>query len=83
MPSGWPRRCHTAACSHAVLITQRPIGMISPFSSAIGMKLSGGTIRAAGPAPAEERLDSGHRLALQIEDRLVEQEELILGEGTA
>ena len=56
--------------------TQRPIGRIAPFSSAISMKSPGGTSPALGVVPADERLDPGHRAGRERHDRLVDDAEL-------
>ena len=52
-----------AAWRQASRRTQRPIGRIAPFSSAISMKSPGGTMPALRVVPADERLDAGHRAA--------------------
>ena len=48
MLSSWPFARHAAAWAQARSSTQRPIGTISPFSSAIGMNTSGRTTPAVG-----------------------------------
>jgi hypothetical protein len=66
------------ACRQASSSTQRPIGTISPLSSAIGMNSIGWDPPRAGWRQRNQRLDADHDLlALEVEDRLVEQEELV------
>jgi hypothetical protein len=43
-----PRRCHAMFCAHASFSTQRPIGTISPVSSASGMNCIGDTMPKSG-----------------------------------
>ena len=45
--------------------TQRPIGTISPVSSASGMNWSGAIEPALGMAPAQQRLDAGDAAVLR------------------
>src|SRR5437763_8267686 len=46
--AGRPSRCHAMFCRQAALSTQRPIGTISPVSSAIAMKRVGPTSPSSG-----------------------------------
>jgi len=55
---------------------------ISPHVSAIGMKSPGRTTRVR-VAPADERLNAPQRSGSQCEQRLVEEEELVVGDGPA
>jgi hypothetical protein len=43
-----PRRCQAAFCAQACFKTQRPIGTISPVSSASGMNCIGGSTPRSG-----------------------------------
>ena len=54
--------CHAGAWRQAVSSTQRPIGTISPVSSASGMNASGGTRPRVGVLPAHERLEPDDRV---------------------
>src|SRR5690606_16119891 len=45
---GCPASCQSLSCRHAVSSTHLPMCTISPLSSEIGMKLSGGTKPSVG-----------------------------------
>jgi hypothetical protein len=54
-----------------------PSGTMSPLSSAIGTKSFGGRCRGSG-VPTEERLGADDGAGLQVDDRLVVEDELLL-----
>jgi hypothetical protein len=63
--------CHSANCRQASASTQPPIVVIAPVSSAIGMNTAGETPAQRMMIPAEQRLEAGHPLVQQVDDRLV------------
>ena len=75
-PSVATARCIATACRQASRSTQRPIGTISPVSSANGMKSSGSTQAALGVVPAQQRLDARDAAVGEADDRLVVELEL-------
>ena len=68
-------RCHALAWRQASWITQRPIDMISPVSSARAMKSPGIWVGRPVGLPANERLEpddvTGVRSGAELDDRLV------------
>ena len=72
---------HWRLCRQASSITQLPIAPIRPKRSAIGMKVLGSEHAARRVLPAQQRLDRGHLAALGVDLRLVEELELLGGDG--
>src|SRR3954452_5338291 len=85
-----PTACQALACANADEITQFEIGWIMPRRSAGGMKLPGAAQTlgerdevarrdqtALRVVPADERLDADHAAGLQVEHRLVVEDELV------
>ncbi len=75
--------CTATACRQASRSTQRPIGTISPVSSANGMKSPGGDEPALGVVPAQQRLHARDAAVGEADDRLVVQLELAAVERRA
>ena len=71
------RAAPSGALTHACSSTQRPIGTISPLSSASGMNVVGEDDAPLGMAPAQQRLDPDRALGAQVERRLVDEEQLL------
>ena len=71
---------HFIAWRQASWITQAPIGTISPVSSASGMNSSGATRPRVGMVPADQRLERADPVGLEIEQRLVIELELAVGD---
>ena len=72
---------HAMAWRQASWRTQRPTGMIKPDASRAGMNSSGCEQATGGVVPAQEGFyaDDGH--VGELEDRLVQQEELVGADG--
>ena len=66
-----------AAARHASSITQSPIAMIRPVSSASGMNIVGRDHAAGRVVPADQRLEADQALVGGVDQRLVEQVELL------
>ena len=64
-------------------MTQAPIGMISPVSSATSRKSAGHEQPAGGVVEAQEGFDAGHLSVGEVDDRLVVQAESARFEGVA
>ena len=61
--------------------TQRPIGTMSPVSSAIGTNCVGRHHAALGVVPAQQRLHARDAPVVEPHDRLVVELELAAGDG--
>ena len=78
-----PRRCQAMFCAQASFSTQRPIGTISPVSSASGMNCIGGSTPSSGWVQRNSASTPVICPRRQIHLRLVMQRELIALEGVA
>ncbi len=72
-----PSSCHARACRQAVSRAQRPIGRMSPDSSATGMKRAGRHHAVPRAMPADERLDADDGAGLEVDLRLIVEDELV------
>ncbi len=70
-------------CWQALSSTQRPMGMINPVSSAMGMKSTGGMFASLLVVPTQQRLEPGDLIVDQRQDGLVVQVQLVVLQGLA